>query len=204
MAYLKRKNLGASLLILVALIGTGVLISQYSPMVQERIQAASQDVTEFQEHGLDSAGSVSSRLAIWGASLDMLKDKPVWGWGEVLFREELQRREQVGLIGSAPASLANTHNTFIEVWIMYGGLALVALIGLLISLMWHFLRSVRHADLIERTYALAGLCLVLGYVVYSQTQIMLIRNNTLVFFLLMVAVLLALLRQRRLELTGEA
>lgn len=200
LAYLRRSNLLAGLLILAAIMGSGLAVGIYSPLVQERIQAAAQDVVEYQNHGFDSAGSIGSRLAIWEASLDMLKDRPVWGWGEVQFRAELKRREQEGLLGATPASLANTHNTFIEVWVMYGGLALIALAGLLISLAWHFLLYVRHADSVLRAYSLAGLCLVMGYVVYGQTQIMLIRNNTLVFFLVMAAVLLGLLRQRRMEL----
>ncbi|WP_374697517.1 O-antigen ligase family protein [Alcaligenes nematophilus] len=199
-AYLRRSNLLTCTIVLVAIVGSGLVFSAYSPLVQERIHAAAQDMVEYKTHGFESAGSIGSRLAIWETSLDMLKDKPVWGWGETQFRTELKRREQAGMLGLAPATLANTHNTFIEVWMMYGGLTLLALLGLLISLAWHFLRYIRHSDSILRSYSLAGLCLVMGYVVYGQTQIMLIRNNTLVFFLLMIAVLLGLLRQRRLEL----
>ncbi|HRK86030.1 MAG TPA: O-antigen ligase family protein [Alcaligenes faecalis] len=202
LAYVRRSNLLACLFILCAIVGSGLAVSTYSPLVQERIQAAAKDVVEYQSHGFDSSGSIGSRLAIWETSLDMLKDKPVWGWGEAQFRAELNKREQDGRLGTTPASLANTHNTFIEAWMMYGGLALIALIGLLISLTWHFLCYVRCSDSIMRAYALAGLCLVMGYVVYGQTQIMLIRNNTLVFFLLMAAVLMGLISQRRTELQG--
>ena len=200
LAYLRRSNLLACVVITITIIGAGLAVGTYSPLVQERIQAVATDVVEYQSQGFESAGSIGSRLAIWEVSLDMLKDKPVWGWGEVQFREELKKREQEGRLGAAPASLANTHNTFIEVWMMYGGLALIALTGLLISLTWYFLRYVRCPDSVMRAYSLAGLCLVMGYVVYGQSQIMLIRNNTLVFFLLMTAVLMGLLRQRRIEL----
>ncbi len=202
LAYLRRRNFLACLVISTTIIGVGLTVSTYSPLVQERILAVSTDVVEYQTRGVESAGSIGSRLAIWKASLDMLKDKPVWGWGEVEFRTELKNREQDGRLGAVPASLANTHNTFIEVWVMYGGLALIALLGLMISLTWHFLRHVRCSDSVMRAYSLAGLCLVIGYVVYGQTQIMLIRNNTLVFFLLMVSVLMGLLRQRRNERGG--
>lgn len=202
LAYLRRKNLWVTVMVLTVTVGSVLAVSTYSPLVQERIQAAASDVVEYQNHGLDSAGSIGSRLAIWGASLGLLKDKPIFGLGQVQFRSELARLEHQGLLGSVPASLANTHNTFLEVWVMYGGLALLSLLGLLISLSWHFLRYVRSTDSIQQTYALAGLCLVIGYVVYSQTQVMLSRNNTLVFFLVMVAALLGLLHQRRLELQG--
>ncbi|WP_205648992.1 O-antigen ligase family protein [Alcaligenes aquatilis] len=202
LSYVRRQNFFYCFLVVMGIVLSGAIIVISSTMVQERIQAAANDVVEYQSQGFESVGSIGSRLAIWEVSLDMLKDKPVWGWGEVKFRAELKRREQDGRLGAVPASLANTHNTFIEVWMMYGGLALIALIGLLISLTWYFLRYVRCPDSVMRAYSLAGLCLVMGYVVYGQSQIMLIRNNTLVFFLLMIAVLMGMLRQRRIELEG--
>src|SRR5690606_40816462 len=163
-------------------------------------QEVSKDLAEYQDEGAESSSSLGARFAIWQTSLDLLTEKPVLGWGEVQFRQELRKRAEAGLLGRVPASLANTHNTFLEVWVMYGGLALIALVCLMISSAWHFLACLRHPDTVMRSYALAGVCLVLGYIVYSQSQVMLIRNNTLMFFLLMLAVLMGLLRQRRLEL----
>src|SRR5690606_1188240 len=91
----------------------------------------------------------------------------------------------------------NTHNTFLEVWVWYGGLALLSLLLAMLSAARYFLSFIRHSDSVLRSYALGGLCLIGGYVIYGQTQIMLIRNNTLLFFLLSLAVLVALVHQRR-------
>src|SRR5690606_24081563 len=96
-----------------------------------------------------------------------------------------------------PAGLANTHNTFLEVWMLYGGLALLSLLLMMFSAAWYFLSYIRHADSVLRRYALGGLCLIGGYFIYGQTQIMLIRNITLLFCLMSLAVLMALMHQRR-------
>lgn len=200
LSYLRRGNLLSCLLASAAIVASGAVVTLYSPIVQERIQEVSQDLAEYQDEGAESSSSLGARFAIWQTSLDLLKEKPVLGWGEVQFRQELRKRAEAGLLGRVPASLANTHNTFLEVWVMYGGLALIALVCLMISSAWHFLACLRHPDTVMRSYALAGACLVLGYIVYSQSQVMLIRNNTLMFFLLMLAMLMGLLRQRRQEL----
>lgn len=197
-AFLRRGNWLPSLLASTVIVASGAAVVVYSPLVQKRIQDVSRDLAEYKDKGADSSSSLGARFAIWETSLELLKEKPVLGWGEVRFRQELRERVETGQLGEIPATLANTHNTFLEVWVMYGGLSLVALVGLMISSAWHFLSSLRHPDTVTRSYALAGVCLVLGYVVYGQTQVMLIRNNTLMFFLLMLAVLVALLRQHRL------
>lgn len=199
-AFLRRGNLMSCLLVFAAIVASGAAVTLYSPLVQERIQEVSQDLAEYQNEGAASSGSLGARFAIWHTSLELLKEKPILGWGEVHFRKELRERAEAGLLGRVPASLANTHNTFLEVWVRYGGLALLALTGMIVSSAWHFLRYLRHPDTIVRSYALAGVCLILGYVVYSQSQVMLIRNNTLMFFLLMLAVLMGLLSQRCLLL----
>lgn len=197
LSYMRRGNFLSCVLASIAIIASGAIVTLYSPMLQERIQQVSHDLSEYQDEGVNSSSSLGARFAIWHASIDLLKEKPILGWGEVRFRQELHERADEGLLGQVPANLANTHNTFLEVWVMYGGLALIALIGFLISSAWHFLSYLRDPDAIVRVYALAGVCLVLGYVVYSQSQIMLIRNNTLMFFLLMLATLMGLLRQRK-------
>lgn len=197
LSYMRRGNLLSCILASIAIIASGAIVTLYSPVLQERIQQVSHDLSEYKDEGVNSSSSLGARFAIWRASIDLLKEKPILGWGEVRFRQELHERADEGLLGQVPASLANTHNTFLEVWVMYGGLTLIALIGFLISSAWHFLSYLRDPDAIVRVYALAGVCLVLGYVVYSQSQIMLIRNNTLMFFLLILAVLMGLLRQRK-------
>ncbi len=197
LAYVRRSNMlacGVSLAVLLAAMG---FLAYKSPLIHERVQEVYTDLSEYETHGSSSASSLGARFAIWGVSWQMLKDQPVLGIGEVQFRKELKEKSQAGLVGAVPAGLANTHNTFLEVWVLYGGLALLSLLLMMLSAAWYFLLYIRHADPVLRSYALGGLCLIGGYVIYGQTQIMLIRNNTLLFFLFTLAVLMSLLHQRR-------
>lgn len=197
LAYLRRSNVMACAIAVVVL-GTvaGGLVFQ-SPLVKTRMEQVYTDLSEYQANGASSYSSLGARFAIWEAAWDAIEDSPVMGIGEVQFRQMLKEKNEAGLIGSVPAGLANTHNTFLEVWMLYGGVALLFLLLLMFSAAWYFLSFIRHADSVLRSYALGGLCLIGGYIIYGQTQIMLIRNNTLLFFLMSLAVLISLTHQRR-------
>ncbi|QFY79263.1 hypothetical protein DUD43_16955 [Alcaligenes faecalis] len=197
LAYVRRGNLLACGVVLAVLVGASGFLAYQSPLIKSRVQEVSTDLSEYQAHGSSSSSSLGARFAIWGATWEILKDQPVLGVGEVQFRQALKEKSQAGLIGEVAAGLANTHNTFLEVWVWYGGLALLSLLLAMLSAAWYFLSFIRHVDSVLRSYALGGLCLIGGYVIYGQTQIMLIRNNTLLFFLLSLAVLMALMHQRR-------
>lgn len=196
-AYIRRSNMVVSIasisVVLVVMIGA----VYQSPLIMERIKQAHQDITEYQLNGAASSSSLGARFAIWEASWTMLEKQPLLGVGEIQFRNGLDQKEHAGLLGEVPAGLANTHNTFLEVWVWYGGIALLLLVAAMVSASWYFLTCIRHTDAMLRGYALAGLCLVGGYFVYGQTQIMLIRNNTLLFFLVTLSCLLSLMRQRK-------
>ncbi|WP_336579955.1 O-antigen ligase family protein [Alcaligenes sp. CHO6] len=197
LAYLRRSNAMACVIVL-AVLGTaaGVLAYQ-SPLVKTRVAQVYTDLSEYQANGASSYSSLGARFAIWEAAWDAIDDSPLLGIGEVQFRQTLKEKREAGLIGAVPAGLANTHNTFLEVWMLYGGLALLSLLLMMFSAAWYFLSYIRHVDSVLRSYALGGLCLIGGYIIYGQTQIMLIRNNTLLFFLMSLAVLMALMHQRR-------
>lgn len=197
LAYVRRSNWLACGLALAVLLAAMGFLAYQSPLIKERVQEVYTDLSEYATHGSSSSSSLGARFAIWGAAWDLLKEQPVLGIGEVRFRQELQDRSQAGLVGKVPAGLANTHNTFLEVWVLYGGLSLLSLLLMMLSAAWYFLSYIRHVDSVLRSYALGGLCLIGGYVIYGQTQIMLIRNNTLLFFLLTLAVLISLMHQRR-------
>ncbi|MGF7466739.1 O-antigen ligase family protein [Alcaligenes phenolicus] len=197
LAYVRRSNLLVCGIALALLVSVSGLLTYQSSLIQTRVQEVYTDLSEYQEHGSSSSSSLGARFAIWAATWEILKDQPVLGVGEVQFRQALKAKSQAGLIGAVPAGLANTHNTFLEVWVWYGGLALLSLLLAMLSAARYFLSFIRHSDSVLRSYALGGLCLIGGYVIYGQTQIMLIRNNTLLFFLLSLAVLVALVHQRR-------
>lgn len=197
LAYVRRSHIVVSIASIFVVLGVMVGGVYQSPLIMERIKQAHRDIKEYRLNGAASSSSLGARFAIWGASWTMLEKQPLLGVGEVQFRNGLDQQEQVGLLGEVPAGLANTHNTFLEVWVWYGGIALLLLVAAMASASWYFLTYIRHADAMLRGYALAGLCLVGGYFVYGQTQIMLIRNNTLLFFLVTLSCLLSLMKQRK-------
>ncbi|WP_321352845.1 O-antigen ligase family protein [Alcaligenes faecalis] len=198
MLFFIRQNRSYSgyILVLASIAIAGGFVSN-SSIITHRIENVRQDITEYQINGASSSSSLGARFAIWEASLNILSKQPVLGLGEIQFREKLKEAVEAGELGVVPANLANTHNTFLEIWVLYGGISLFALIGFLISNIYYFYVYMRSPDSVISCYGLLGFCLTIGYIIYGQTQIMLIRNNTLVFFLLTLGVILSLIKQRK-------
>lgn len=199
-AYVRRSNVLACSVVLLALVASIGLLAFQSPLVGERIALVHHELADYEINGTSSSSSLGARFAIWEASWELLKERPILGFGEVGYRKALQLRTEAGLVGAVPASLANTHNAFLEFWVLYGLLALFSLLAMMLSAGWYFLSYIRNKDSVLRSYALSGACLVGGYFIYGQTQIMLSRNNTLLFFLCTLAILIGLMHQRQCEL----
>jgi O-antigen ligase len=122
------------------------------------------------------------------------------GWSVHDYAAEKQRLVQAGNLKPRAARLANAHNTFLEVWLHNGLVTLVPLLALLGYAAIQFGRRIRDPDCIVQLAATAGLTLVVCYIIFSQTQVMLGRNNTLTFFLITLMIFWAIMRAREAQL----
>lgn len=151
------------------------------PIVHERINEAVQDIAKFNK-GNDYT-SVGLRFSIWIASTELISMRPLTGWGDAGYHSKLHQWGDQGLYSEKATHLANTHNNYLEAWVQYGLLGIVALLGLLITAFTLFSRHLRHPNPKIRALALSGTCLVSMYSIFCLTHVMLGRNNTLLFFL---------------------
>src|SRR5690606_19989112 len=91
--------------------------------------------------------------------------------------------------------LSNTHNNFIEIWLHQGTLGLFAFLALMVSSFWYFCRRLRAPDLTVRVLACCGASLPAAFGAFGLTQVILGRNNGVMFFVLSLAILWAAMRQ---------
>ncbi len=99
-------------------------------------------------------------------------------------------------------TLANTHNQFIEIWLHQGSLGLIAFLALLIASFWYFCRRLRSPSPTVRVLACCGAALPSAFAAYGLTQVILGRNNGVMFFLVSLAVLWAAMRQAERDAVG--
>ncbi len=192
MAYIKRKNafrLSASVVV-----GTLLFLGAASQVqsVIKRIDLVHKDLIEFEKGNANT--SIGARLSLWQSELQLIAQQPLTGWSRSEHTLALQDLVAQGKLDKRTSELANSHNTFLELWIYTGIFGLLGVLFLLCVAGYGFVRNIRSTNPYTKFAAVSGLNLVLCYIIFSQTQIMLGRNNTLVFFLLMLCVFWGMMR----------
>lgn len=160
------------------------------PAIETRYEQAVEDIEQYKNG--DPYTSLGLRLAMYEAMAVIIPQKPWLGWGHTDYGVELKQQVQSGVLSDAVLGLANTHNTFLEVWVYQGMLGLIALLMLLLAAFVYFARRLRVRSAANQAAAVCGASLIIGYAVASLTQVMLGRNNTVLFFLIGIAVFWAM------------
>ena len=163
-----------------------------APSIKARIELAQSDVIEFQKG--NAATSIGARLALWRAESQLIAQRPFIGWSKSEHTLALKNMVVQGKLDQRSSQLANSHNTFLELWIYTGIFGLLGVLFLFGVAGYGFLTKIRSSNPYTKFAAVSGLNLVLSYMIFSQTQIMLGRNNTLVFFLLMLCLFWGMMR----------
>ncbi len=83
------------------------------------------------------AGSQAERRDLWQAGTQMIKDRPVIGWGERGYNLAYGRYQVPGAFGVAVYDTkwneaSHMHNDFINTWVLYG------IVGLILQLFYYF------------------------------------------------------------------
>lgn len=148
-----------------------------------------------QQGNVNADENVSVRLAAWRVALSLALEKPYFGWGQHKYDQKLYDMTKNGEISAEVSSLSNTHNNFIEVVLHQGLLGLVAFLALFAFSLRFFWRRLKAPELTTRVMASCGACLVTAFFMFSMTQVILGRNNGVMFFLITLTVTWALVRK---------
>jgi len=193
-AFLRRDRLKAialgTLLLLTAVAIAGISLRDE---IAVRYDAAVTEVDDYASNG-NAATSVGLRLEAWRTAIRNIAERPLLGWS---YREYDARLNQLAAEKEADISvttLANTHNNFLEVWLHQGLLGLLAFLALFIAPFRFFCKRLRSDDHAVQAFALGGACLLACFFVFSLTQVILGRNNGVIFFGLSLVIFWACMR----------
>lgn len=186
LAFPGKKSRAKILLTALLIFALAVVVALSTRTVQSRIDELRAEIAAYEQGNFDL--SIGARLAIWSASADIYARSPVWGVSRAQYESDLATMVQDGKIGPIPAGLANTHNTFLELALYTGLPGLLSVLALFFWSACVFYKRLRSPCGAQRLGAAGGLILLGNYFIFSQTQIMLGRNNTLLFFLISFAV----------------
>jgi len=189
----RRVILGGAAL-LVAAVTLVVTMLPAGHTVERRFDEAFAEWHAYSQQGVVT-NNVGSRLEAWKAALISIPERPLLGWGHGEYGAHLDGLIEAGQVKPFVATLANTHNQFIELWLHQGTLGLVAFLALLIASFWYFAQRLRHDDITVRVLACCGASLPVAFAAFGLTQVILGRNNGVMFFLVSLAIWWAAMRQ---------
>ncbi len=174
-------RLGALLLIAVGAIG----IYAVSPQMQDRV---AQTIHEATHRSLDDFSSAGQRLYFAEKSLQLIQERPVWGWGTGAYHDQFCRiadTQEWCRLGSV-----HPHNQFLFIAVDHGVIGLVLVLLFAFAPMW----LTRHSPAPERGLAAAFTGI---FVVNSLTHGSLWLSTESHFSTLMAGLLFAAYKSRQ-------
>lgn len=182
-----RKFLGHFLMVVVVLLASFFI---------NGLESGVSELVEYINQGNSASGSglysVGTRLELWHASLILIGDNPIWGVGWRNFPSETSILVQSGQADPAVLGHRHPHNAYLEAWVSNGLLGFAALMGF----GWITLRQIVVFD--DATNKASRSALLSFFVFLACAAVneggLFIYGNSLSFYLLVYAVLLASLR----------
>ena len=183
--------------LLLGMLAIAALFARPDSFLRARYDRGVENLTQYQQG--DTNTSVGARFEMWRGAWANLRMHPVSGWNVAEYTEALERQVDAGtLTRTALRFNDNLHNNYLQAWVFTGLPGLLALLALYAMPFWHFVRRLRDADMTVRVLAFCGTSLVASYICFSLTQVILRRNNGIMFYLLAVIILWGAMRHARL------
>ena len=117
------------------------------------------------------------RILLWQHTFERIRERP-WigfGFGKSILRDQL--RQETG----SPL-LLHAHNLFVSQWLQTGAIGVVALLALLGALAWRYWRFLREQDGTLAAIGLAGIVMLVTFVVKNLTDDFMIRPTSKEFW----------------------
>lgn len=195
-AFIDRRNAWrAGIAGAVAAVVVAGLFAMPDSRLKARYDAAVSDIVLFMQKD-EADTSIGARFVMWDGAVENISKRPWLGWNEQEYANELQRMVDAGVLDDVALKFSdNLHNNYLQAWAFQGLPGLLALLALYAVPLAGFCRRLRHADITVRTLAFCGSSLVAGYVFFGLTQVILRRNNGIMFLVLSLVILWAAMRR---------
>lgn len=186
---------------LFALCAVAVLITLFclSPQVQNRIQAAQQDISTYSKDS-SSDTSVGTRFGLWKTSFALFLDHPLIGIGRENFQPTLQDLGLAGKISPVIARQIHSHNEIFYNMATLGSFGLAGLLALYLVPGLYFARKLGNADHEMQAVGAMGLMVCVGFVIFGLTDVTFMWGASDNFYAIFTAILFAHIYRREREL----
>lgn len=182
--YLDRYSISRRLLVSLALLGGIAILSSAVPMVQKRIDHMIEIVTPYLK-GEDQTdyNSLRERVELWKLGLQIGMDNKVFGYGPGYTKKTIRDYTQRYPRFAALSELNHLHNQFIQTFAMTGLVGVISLLVMVGCHFWLFAKYLPKRYSTEvRSLALAGILMLVSYLIYSIAAIPFIGRHHLMMY----------------------
>ncbi|MCS3904391.1 O-antigen ligase [Methylohalomonas lacus] len=161
--------------------------------VQDRIDRAGTELRAYLGGG-ERSSSVGYRLEMWRGAWQLFLERPVTGWGEQQYVEQMQAMAGKGVIAPGAGRYNHAHNELLDTAAKQGLVGLGLLLALYLVPLLLFVGKVRNEHDGINALALAGMLLPLSYLAFGLTQVPMRHNSGVMMYAFWLVVLWGTLR----------
>ncbi|HHU93909.1 MAG TPA: O-antigen ligase family protein [Alcaligenaceae bacterium] len=195
---LKAKLIAAGALGLAAL----AILSTPQLPVRDRIVEAFHNVQEYQRG--NSETSVGARFEMWQGAIQLIKEKPLMGWGKDGYQSAMQALAEQDKADPVIGLFNHAHNDILDQTAKQGLLGLITLLALYLVPLYYFSAYLQHPHLGIRSLSVAGTLLAVAYIDFGFSQAFLTHNNGVMMFAFWLMIWAGLLRNTIEQHTASA
>lgn len=133
--------------------------------VAKRMDKAMNEVHRYIE-GV-GVGSVGARLEMYRGALWLIREQPVMGYGHQGYEPAMQTLKTKGVLRPELGNYWHAHNDLLDAWVRRGALGFLMVLGLYLVPLWRFLPGLRSENANERSFAMAGVLLVISFISFG-------------------------------------
>jgi O-antigen ligase len=191
------------------LVGLGVLVVAIGVTVyavpqfgvQSRVNAAFSNVQQYLKEG-NTRTSLGARFAMWHAAVELIPEKPIFGWGDRGYEQARDRLVAEGRADPVIKNWGHVHNEYLDAWLKRGIFGLLALLALYLVPMRLFGKRLSSDDLALKSIAMAGMLLPVTYMDFGLSQVFLAHNSGVMVYPFWLVLLWGLLKHHEAHLAS--
>ncbi|MDU4460151.1 MAG: O-antigen ligase [Haemophilus parainfluenzae] len=164
--------------------------------IMERIDVARKDIQLYLDNK-DGNTSLGARFEMWKSALEMVKEKPLFGWGIQGATEKRKQETKEKIATGNIGQFTHAHNQYLDDLSKRGIVGLLALLAVLFIPLRSFMKNLKTANNEIKLIATLGVAHILSVMIYGLSQGFLVHNSGTIFYFFLTIVFYTAIRTRQ-------
>lgn len=191
------------LIVLIFISGLLVWITGTYSILSDRTSKAVNEI-EMYSSDIKVDTSIGYRFEMWKTSFLAFKKSPVFGLGQKKYYEHQKQLIDEGVVTPQIAKFKTAHSGYLDVLGKSGLVGLFVFVIFHLVLLYLFFKKIRIKDPLIQSLSLAGVIIIVSYLVFNLTDIYLFRSKNISLFVFPLVFIWAFISNREQEIQSNA